>query len=439
MTRTWNICLALAISFLVFAGLFVAAFAGYLGDRENYFSASILRQGDAAVAQLFRQATGEDSWYYMPTAHTRMIPRNDVSGRHLNLITSVSGINDLNVSVIDNDGNVHSRLYVNWFDIWPDATHIPEADIPRAAPGTHIHGIVMLEDGDVIFNFEHLGLVRMSPCGRVVWKLPYTTHHSVHADEEGTLWVSGTRNHESWHPDYPNYKPPFLEPTVLRVSLDGEILEEYSVLDVLANNDLNGLLYMGTLKNFTTMVTGDTLHLNDVEVFEKSMPEGVFKHGDVMVSLRNISTVLVFNPDDLAVRHVSTGRFTRQHDPDFIDGNTYSVFDNNNIGPPGAGQNSRIGIMSADIGQWEIWYDGDGPSSFYTPVMGKSQWLDHGGILITESRYGRAFELDKDRNVVWEYINLVGEGRAGLVEEVQRLPNEYFALYETPQSERCGI
>ena len=47
-----------------------------------------------------------------------------------------------------------------------------------------------------------------------------------------------------------------------------------------------------------------------------------------MISLRNVSTVLVFDPDDLKIRYSITGRFVRQHDPDFVDNNTISVFDN---------------------------------------------------------------------------------------------------------------
>ena len=235
-----------------------------------------------------------------------------------------------------------------------------------------------------------------------------------------------------------NHKPPFREPTVLKISADGEILQELSVFDVLVANDLRAYLHLVTAANRNTIVTGDTLHLNDVELFERDMDEGVFRHGDIMISLRNVSTVLVFDPATLQIRFISTGHFTRQHDPAFIDGNTISVFDNNHTGPRDFGQQSRILRISALTGEVETWYEGSESEPFYTDIMGKNQWLEDGSLLVTDSRNGRGFQLNPDREIVWEYINLVDEGLVGLVEEVQRLPAELTPLFDTPQAERCS-
>jgi hypothetical protein len=42
---------------------------------------------------------------------------------------------------------------------------------------------------------------------------------------------------------------------------------------------------------------------------------------------------------------------------------------------------------------------------------------------------GRAFELDDEGNVVWEYVNQVRPGTVGLVEEVQRLAPRFDAVF----------
>ena len=62
--------------------------------------------------------------------------------------------------------------------------------------------------------------------------------------------------------------------------------------------------------------------------------------------------------------------------------------------------------------------------------MGKHQWLKNGHLLITESKNGRAFEVDKNGNIVWEFVNLVDEGRIGLVQDVQRLPSYVSDIFE---------
>ena len=62
------------------------------------------------------------------------------------------------------------------------------------------------------------------------------------------------------------------------------------VVDLLRDNGLSGLLYMSAIKQRDTSVTGDTLHLNNVEPFPAAMQPGVFAPGDLLVSLRNIDT-----------------------------------------------------------------------------------------------------------------------------------------------------
>ena len=69
--------------------------------------------------------------------------------------------------------------------------------------------------------------------------------------------------------------------------------------------------------------------------------------------------------------------------------------------------------------------------------MGKHQWLPNGNLLITESRKGRAFEIDRHGQTVWEYLNVVEEGVVGLIDELQRLPLRYSEILESAKS-ICG-
>ena len=96
--------------------------------------------------------------------------------------------------------------------------HLPEKALPKERPGTHIHGAVVLDDGDIVYNYEYLGLVRLDLCGDVVWRLPYRTHHSIHQDDEGDLWVSAHIHRVSKDARYSNHRPEFIEPVILEVS-----------------------------------------------------------------------------------------------------------------------------------------------------------------------------------------------------------------------------
>jgi hypothetical protein len=58
--------------------------------------------------------------------------------------------------------------------------------------------------------------------------------------------------------------------------------------------------------------------------------------------------------------------------------------------------------------------------------MGKHQRLPNGNVLIAESGQGRAFEVTPEGKIVWEYINYIDPETVGFLEQVERLPADYF-------------
>ena len=110
----------------------------------------------------------------------------------INLITRIGNRDRLVAEVRSLDNKIIHSWDVDWFKIWPDAKHISNKSLrPRGRPGTTILGALLMKDGRLIFNFEHLGLVCLDKEGTVVWKLDYQTHHSVELDQDGTILVGG--------------------------------------------------------------------------------------------------------------------------------------------------------------------------------------------------------------------------------------------------------
>jgi hypothetical protein len=388
------------------------------------FPYAAIAEVEEALQWTAERAPGSMPWFYQSTDRTETVylPRGD-QPEGLNLITAMGPDNRLALKVIDMHGELVHEWPVDWFDIWSDATHLPPQDVPQTRPGTHLHGTLLLPDGDILFNFEKLGMVRMGLCGEVRWKLPYQTHHSIHLDDNGDIWASGLKTHAEAMPEYPAHAVPVREQVIIKISPDGELLEEISVFDLLRDNGDRALLHMQATPLANT-ISGDSLHLNDVEVFPRNMAEGFFRHGDVLISLRNIHGIFVFDPDTRKIKYQRLGGFTRQHDPDFIDGDSLLIFDNNNIGPASFGQQSSILRLDVVNDELTTVYTGTAAEPFYTQIMGKQQLLANGHLLITDSVHGRGFEVDQEGNVVWEFINLVDDGVVGIVEEVQRLSPE---------------
>jgi hypothetical protein len=432
----------LALITSVASAAFLIFLAGLVAGRYRWFPTSFLELAVRGAREL--RAKGDTEalpWFYrrLPPPLPAAVTRGDGVEPGLNLVTRLAANEELAAEIMDMEGRVRHRWNVDWFSVWPDATHLPDHVQPRRKMETHIHGAVVMPNGDLVYNYEHLGLVRLSRDSQVVWRLPYQTHHSVQLDELGHLWVSGQREQRERDRRYPPRTPPFDEDTVLEVSPEGRILNEWAVGDLLHDSGLDGFYFLSPPLAHPVL-RDDIVHLNDVEPFPASMAEGFFRHGDVMVSLRNINTVLVFDRHTGRIRYVSTGRFIRQHDPDFIDGNRYSVFDNNTrrrhpfaaiTERHGTPDQSRIMIVTAPGDDIEVPFEGTPAYPFSSSIMGKHQWLDNGNLLVTDSMVGRAFEVDGDGEVVWEYYNYIADGVVGIVEEVQRLPPSLAALFES--------
>ena len=125
-----------------------------------------------------------------------------------------------------------------------------------------------------------------------------------------------------------------------------------------------------------------------------------FSAGDLLVSLRSINLVFVLDPESLKVKWWRIGPWRRQHDPDWQDGGVITVFDNNMHRRP-----SRIVSISPQSYETESIADGT-EFDFYTGIRGKHQVLPNGGVLITIPQQGHVVELDRDGNVVFEFLNV---------------------------------
>jgi hypothetical protein len=413
---------------------------GFSVARFGIFPYSYLKSAIQVGKEFVNKVEDKHPWYYPKTTHTQnlQVYNRDKADTGLILFSSIGEDNGIFVKIIDRDGQIIHKWDLDWFTIWPDPEHLTEKEKPKSRPGTNIHGMVLMENGDLIFNYEYLGLVRLDVCGNIVWKLPYRTHHSIWRDENDILWVPGLKHIEDTLYKYPNFNPPVELNTILKVSLDGEVLDEIDLVDLFENNNLQGLLYVSTNKNWTDIkVTGDIFHLNDIEVFPRSMEEGLFKAGDIMISLCNMNAVIVFNGDDLSLRYMTIGGMIRQHDPDFLDGNTISIFDNNNGFAKDHKHRSRILIVEADNDKFHVTYEGDEENPFYSLALGSHQRLPNANLLITETLTGRIFEVDTTGNIVWEFINIVDEGYAGEVEEAKRLPERFTSLFFEQRLKEC--
>lgn len=333
------------------------------------------------------------------------------------------------IRVVDRNGTIIHEWKPGWFDIWgKDREGFDPVRLPQSDPGAVLHGVEILPNGDFLVNFEHLSTLRATPCGDVVWKLKNHGHHFVHIADDDTIWVGSDRTITNGETGYQNHNAPLNSWAIQQLSMDGKIIQTVEVIDILRENDLLGLLHMSALGDETTVVSGDTTHLNDVDIFPEHMESQVFSPGDIMISLRNINTVIVVDPVNFKVKFQATGNFLRQHDADFAPGDKILVYDNRNLSLPGepyATQGwlqSRIVELDARTGKSRVAFQGEGKSRFYSVIMGRQQLLENGNLMIVSPVEGRAMEVSPNGDLLWQIFNVLDENYYGLMSEAHVLP-----------------
>ena len=81
-----------------------------------------------------------------------------------------------------------------------------------------------------------------------------------------------------------------------------------------------------------------------------------------------------------------------------------------------------------------LWkYQKERPDEFFSKTCGSAQRLANGNTLVTESDYGRAFEITAEGEIVWEYHNPRRAGDEGefvaTLFEVVRLPPDFGSAW----------
>jgi hypothetical protein len=178
----------------------------------------------------------------------------------------------------------------------------------------------------------------------------------------------------------------------------------------------------------------DAFHTNTLEII-RSTQNNVFQEGFVLFCARSLDLVGVVDIDNEAlVWSWGKGVLDWPHQPTLKEDGNLLIFDN------GAHrQRSRIIELAPLEGEivWE--YQGDPPGSFFSMIMGGVQALPNGNVLITESIRGRAFEVDREGNKVWEFhnpdIDEEKEKRATIY-RMTRIPMDYLGdrLQQAPSS-----
>ncbi len=128
--------------------------------------------------------------------------------------------------------------------------------------------------------------------------------------------------------------------------------------------------------------------------------------GNIMVSFRNISTVVMINRQTGDIYwKLGAPPFSGQHAPYMLPNGHLLLFDN---GPHRLDETFPFSrVLEIDPATKAIVWKYQEPSvpNFFSPRISNARRLPNGNTLINEGWFGRFFEVTREGDVVWEYVN----------------------------------
>jgi uncharacterized protein (UPF0248 family) len=128
--------------------------------------------------------------------------------------------------------------------------------------------------------------------------------------------------------------------------------------------------------------------------------------GDILASFRPTSTVVrIARKTGKIVWKLGPPAVAGQHAPTLLANGNILIFDNGTHRLDDSMPYSRAIEVNPATNEI-VWKYQDYPSwNFFSPRMGIAQRLANGNTLLTESSFGRFFEVTREGEIVWEYVN----------------------------------
>jgi hypothetical protein len=260
-------------------------------------------------------------------------------------------------------------------------------------------------------------MVKLDRCSNVLWTTRNGAHHDFQVQPGGNIYALVRKARVIPHL---SADKPVLEDFVAVLGASGKEIRRVSLLDALIGSEFAHLWERDKPR------TGDVFHTNSLDVLREWSDMGTpgFRPGRVLVSIRKLSLLAVLDMEQERFVWAVKGDFKMQHAAQFLRNGNILLFDN-----VGLGERSRILELDVTAGEsaWE--YPGGRRASFYSEFRGQVQRFSSGNTLITETDRGRAFEVNPEGEIVWEFHNPRRAGSeaqfiAALL-DVRRLPSAF--------------
>ena len=272
-------------------------------------------------------------------------------------------------------------------------------------------GSLLAGDNGARPNDVASGTFRMDACSNVVWEQRMGAHHSFERGVDGNFWSPWRALEDPRERGFIMFSPA------------GEVLSRVTLSGALTRAGHGHLVHGEVARSHER-----PFHMNDVEPVLQDGP--FWRRGDLFVSLRNASAVLLYRPATDEVLWFQAGPWLQQHDVDVVSDSEISVYSNNTVfddDPRVLGAN-EVYVHDFATGETRSpWREAMRRHDVRTETSGGATLFADGSLMLEESRYGRILKLSPDGERVWSYVNRASDGMLYEIAASRWLDAEYGA------------
>jgi hypothetical protein len=262
--------------------------------------------------------------------------------------------------------------------------------------------------GELIFQSSS-PLVKIDINSNVVWVNDENMfHHSTNLDDDENIYVpSQYKPYSKFVSDYVGLnnateKYNYEDDAINILDKTGKILFSKSVTEILIEHGyLNRIFSQQSHKT-------DPIHLNDIQPVLKDTK--YFKKGDVFLSLRNLSMIILYRPSTNKIIKIIEGEFYNQHDVDILDESRISIYNNNaflNYKNQRIVKNNEIVIYDFETNSFSKKFEKTFiENEINSNSHGLIDFLQDGSAIVEDRNNGRIFYLSSEGEVIWIFNNL---------------------------------
>jgi hypothetical protein len=292
--------------------------------------------------------------------------------------------------------DIRGKVLHTWRRSYPEARrHTPALRPPAKKYGgpKSWRRAYLYPNGDLLAIFEGWGLMKLDRDSRIQWIFPKAAHHDLFVDPAGPIYVL-TR--KARIVPRINKDKPVLADYITVLSSAGEPVKEIALLEAYESS-----AFKDALRGMRR--AGDIFHTNSIQVLDgrHASRSPLFNRGNILISVLYLDSIAIIDPQTRKVVWAASRGWHLQHDPTLLDNGNILLFDNQ------GGDDGMSSVIEFEplSGKWVWGFHGGPGNPFHSAECGTAQRLLNGNTLITESLNGRALEVNRKREIVWEYYN----------------------------------